>query len=326
MSERKVQVRIDNRVRLMSALLAATNFPTTEQYQPHQHARITMRHVMEFAHHPSVKGAQVLLDQGAPLEALYTYALKLSWPELEAVQSPRWVPPKWNEQLRNFYEVTNLADIWNEADDDWEKARSESAAILDRVDFYDFLRPFVGQVVEQLVFMPNISYPVSRSIGVRIGGEIMTVCPPRHAWGDSAPWPMSEDPGHVYSTTLADYARLLMLSYLRQHAADVAPIAQKPLPVSETFRQKFPNWGDQFTELFVSGAVALFLEQAVSKQEAKSYVLMQRKAKGLHIVPGVVSVLRRYLRDFHEVKYESFIKYLPNFPGHLRVAKTITTL
>ena len=271
MSDKKVQVRIDNRVRLMSAVLAATNFPSTEQYQPHNHARMTMRHVMEYAHHPAVKGAQVLLDQGAPLEALYTYALKLSWPELEAVQSPRWVPPKWDQQLRNFYETTDLADIWNNADVDWEKARSESAEILERVSFYDFLRPFVGQVVEQLVFMPNISYPVGRSIGVRIGGEILTICPPRHAWGDSAPWPMSEDPGHILSTTLADYARLLMLSYLRQHAADVAPIAQKPLPVSDTFRQKYPNWGDQFTELFCVGGSCADL--GTSGQQARSQEL-----------------------------------------------------
>ena len=326
MTERKVQVRIDNRVRLVSAVLSATNFPSTEQFPPHQHARHTMKRVLEFSHHPAVAGAQVLLDQGAPLEALFTYALKLTWPDLEAVQSPRWVPPKWNEHLRGFYEATELAELWNESDESWEKARSESQAVLDKVDFYNFLMPFVGQVVEQLVFMPNISYPISRAIGVRVGGEILTLCPPREAWGDSPPWPFSSDPAHIYSTALAEYARLLMLSYLRQHAADVAPVAHKPLPVSDAFRAKYPNWGDQFTELFVSGIVALFLEQAISKQEAKSYVLLQRKVKGLHIVPGVVSVLRRYMRDYNSDKYESFIKYLPNFPGHLRVAKTITTL
>lgn len=326
MPERKLQVRIDDRVRLMSAVLAATTWPQHEKAHPHQHAKNTVKRVHEFAHHPAVSAAQVLLDQGAPLEAFYTYALKLSWPDLEDSHSPRWVPPKWNEQLKNFYDVTGLEALWKESNTDWQKSRLEAEEVLNRVDFYEFLQPFVGQVVEQLVFLPNISYPVGRSVGVRIGGELLTIVPPREAWGDSPPWPFNEDLAHVYATSLADYARLLMLSYLRQHAAEVAPIAQKPLPVSEQFREYYPNWGDQFTELFALGSVVLFLEQAVSSQEAKAYMQMHHKARGVDVLPGVVHVLRRYLSDFHKQKYDDFIKYLPNFPGHLRVAKTITTI
>ncbi|NDJ86311.1 MAG: hypothetical protein GYB66_10525 [Chloroflexi bacterium] len=326
MGEKKLQVRIDDRVRLMSAVLAATKWPEREKHRPHQHARNTVKLVADFSHHPGVSGAQVLLDQGAPLEAFYTYALKLSWPGLENSQVPRWVPPNWNTHLKNFYEATKLEELWQAEHTEWQKARQESEDVLGKVDFYAFLKPFVGDVVEQLVFMPNISYPITRSIGVRIGGELVAIAPPREAWGDNPPWPFSEDPSHVYSASLSEYIRLLMLSYLRQNAEAVAPIAQKPLPVSDQFKEAYPNWGDQFTEVFVSGAVALFLEQAVSKSEAEAYVLMQHKAKGLNIVPGVVSVLRRYLRDYADNKYETFIKYMPNFPGHLRVAKTITTL
>lgn len=326
MAERKLQVRIDNRVRLMSAVLAATKWPSSEQPRPHQHARTTTKRVAEFTHHPAVTGAQVLLDQGAPLEALFTYALKLSWPDLEDQHVPRWVPPKWNQHLKNYFTATNLETLWGEADSEWQKARQETDDILEKADFYGFLEPFVGQVVEQLIFVPNISYPVSRSIGVRIGGELVAIGPPRPAWGDNPPWPFNEDPAHIYSTALSEYARLLMLSYLRQHAEEVAPIAQKPLPIGDQFRAAYPNWGDQFTELFALGAVALFLEQSVAPHEAKAYVLLQHKMKGLNVLPGVVSVLRRYMSDYANNKYETFIKYLPNFPGHLRVAKTITTL
>lgn len=326
MPERKLQVRIDDRVRLMSAVLAATTWPSRETAHPHQHAKNTVKRVSEHSHHPAVSSAQVLLDTGAPLEAFYTYALKLAWPDLEDSQTPRWVPPKWNEQLKSFYEMTHLEELWRESGTDWQKSRLEAEEVLGKIDFYGFLRPFVGQVVEQLVFLPNIGYPVGRSIGVRIGGELIAIVPPREAWGDSPPWPFNEDVAHVYASSLAEYARLLMLSYLRQHAAEVAPIAQKPLPVGDEFRENYPNWGDQFTELFALGAVALFLEQAVSQQEAKAYVLLQHKAKGVDVLPGVVHVLRRYLTDYNKDKYDDFIKYLPNFPGHLRVAKTITTL
>ena len=44
------------------------------------------------------------------------------------------------------------------------------------------------------------------------------------------------------------------------------------------------------------------------------------------ILPGVVSVLRRYLEGHAEGRYPELVDYLPNFPKHLRVAKSITTL
>jgi hypothetical protein len=330
MSEKNVQVRTDDRVRLMSAVLAATNLPEksqdTKKHRPHAHARNTTKRVLEFASHPAATGAQALLDKNAPLEALFTYALRLSWPELEDVLNPNWVPPQWNVHLQGFYEATQLQTWWQEEEAEWLKARQDSEKLLAKVDFYKFLTPFVGEVVEQLVFMPNISYPAHRFVGVRIGSELICIAPPRLAWGDNNPWPFDEDPGHLYVQALTVYARLLMLSYLRQHSAEVAPIAQKQLPVSQQFKDKHPTWGDQFTALFSAGAVALFLEDWVSKQEAQAYILMQNKAEGLNILPGVVSVLRRYLNEHADGNYQSFIKYLPNFPGHLRVAKTISLL
>ena len=54
-----------------------------------------------------------------------------------------------------------------------------------------------------------------------------------------------------------------MVSYLRQKAAEVAPLASKPLPVEKSFKATHPTWSDQFTELFVSGAVAIFLEETI---------------------------------------------------------------
>jgi hypothetical protein len=330
MIENAVEIRTDDRVRLMSAVIAATNWPEKAQaakgHLPHMHARNTAKRVAEFSHHPAVNAAQVLLDQSAPLEALYTYVLKLSWPDLTGQHIPRWVPPKWDEHLRNFYEQTKLAEWWSDEEEHWHDARMQSEKVFESVNFYEFLRPFLGDIVEQLVFMPNISYPSERSIGVRVGGELISICPPRIAWGENPPWPFDDDPGHVYTDALSDFARLLMLSYLRQNSEGVAPVAQKPLPVSEEFRERYPTWGDQFTELFVIGVVALFLEQAVNKQEAKAYILMSNKAKGLKILPGVVSVLRRYLSEFADGKYQTFIEYLPRFPNHLRVAKTISAL
>lgn len=330
MSKKTVQVQIDDRVRLLSAVLAATTWPDKAQHpqkhRPHAHARQTSQHVAEYAYHPAAEATQALLDKNAPLEALYTYILKLTWPDLEDIHVPPWVPTNWNHNLKAFYETTGLENFWQTHEEAWQKAHQEAEKLLEKADFHTFLQPFVGEVVEELIFMPNISYPSNRSIGVRIGGQLICIAPPRIAWGDNPPWPFDEDPAHLYVEALSNYARLLMLAYLRQNADDVATVAQKPLPVSPAFKQQYPTWGDQFTELFAAGAVALFLEDSVSKKEAQAYILMQNKAQGLKVLPGVVSVLRRYLNEYADGHYETFIKYLPNFPGHLRVAKTISTL
>lgn len=330
MSDKKLQVRIDDRARLMSAVLAATNLPEMAQEQkkhrPHAHARNTTKHITSYNHHPAVASAQALLNKNAPLEALYTYVLKLSWPDLDDIHTPPWVPENWNLQMREFYEVTGLAEWWREDNDAWQKSVQDSQKLLQKVNFYEFLHPFLGEMVEDLIFMPNISYPSTRSVGVRIGSELICIVPPRIAWGDNPPWPFDEDAGHLYAEALTVYARLLMLSYLRQHAKEVAPVAHKPLPVGQQFKDHHPTWGDQFTELFAVGAVALFLEQAVSKQEAQAFVLLQEKMQGLKVLPGVVSVIRRYLSEYADGSYDAFIRYLPNFPGHLRVAKTIAKL
>lgn len=330
MSEKNVLVLIDNRIRLMSAVLAVTDWPERAQqrkgHRPHAHARSTTRWLADFRNHPAVQIAQWLLNQNAPLQALYTYALKLTWPDLYITNPPKWVPEGWNDYLYDLLVNSNVYELWNQDADAWNKAQIEADSVLKGAFFYEFLQPFVGEIRDQLIYMPNISYPSDMAVGIRIGKEIVCIGPPRIAWGDNPPWPFDEDQGHIYSTCLAEYARLLMLAYLRQNAEAVAPIAQKPLPVDEEFKALYPTWGDQFTELFVAGSVALYLEKRVSPQEAKAFILMEKKAHGVTILPGVVSVLQRYLNEYYNGRYQSFLQYLPHFPGHLRVAKTISAL
>lgn len=330
MTTRPLKVIIDDRARLMSAVLSATNWPDTEQtrkrHRAHVHARNTMKRVLPHVAHPAVGTLQTLLNQGTPLEAIYTYALNLSWPDLSLKTPLPWAPLHWNEQLGDFYTQTDLAGWWAEENHIWQLAYEQAVKIVVRADIYEFFKPFVGGIGEQLVLMPNISYPSDSEIGVRVDGELYCVAPPRIAWGDNEPWPFDEDPAHIFRGVLTEYARLLMVSYLRQNAAEVAPVASKKLPISDTFRERHPTWGDQFTQLFVTGAVAIFLEEAINVQEAKAYILMENKVHGVTILPGVVSVLKRYLSEYKDGRYERFADFLPNFPKHLRVAKSIVSL
>jgi hypothetical protein len=326
-----VMVRLDDRIRLMSAALAATDFPEkSQQRKPHgthAHARSTRKYVAEQASHPAIQTLQNLLDQGAPLEALFTLVMYLKWPELEMDNLPRWVPAGWNKQLRDFYEKAKLAEWWEKEKVVWEKCVTESKHVFEKVRFKDFLKPFVGEIGEDFVFVPNIGYPTDQEIGIRLGKELLCLAPPPLAWGDSPPWPYDEDTmiTHSYRAALTQYGRLLLMAYLRAHPQKVAEAQKTELPVGDQFQALHPTWEEQFISLFVAAAVAMYLEDYVNEAEAKAYVLMERKARGMTILPGTVSVLRRYLQEQGN-KYQSLLDFLPLFPKQLRIAKKIVTL
>jgi hypothetical protein len=325
-----VLVKIDDRVRLMSALLAATDWPEkAQERQPHgthAHSRATQKYLEPYKTHEAVQGLQGLLNQGAPLEAIFTLVMQLSWPGLEIETLPRWVPPRWNVQIRDFYEKANLAKWWRDENAVWQSGLTEAQKVFKDVIFKPSLTPFFGDFKENLVFIPNISFPTDRDVGIRVGNDLITISTPRLAWGDSPPWPFDEDPGYIHRAALTQYGKVLMHAYLREHADKIASIAETPLPVSDQFRAKFPTWQEQFTTLFVAAAAALYLETHVSKAEANAYVLMERKTQGMVILPGMISVLRRYLSEKEAGRYKEIIDFLPVFPKQLRVANKIVTL
>ncbi len=325
MEKRNPLVRIDNRARLMSAVLTATKHPDKEQerqkHGTHMHARGTRKLVTEYASHPAVSALQALLDRGTPLTALYSYALRLSWPALEGEEPPRWVPPRWNEHLKHFYEVTGLAKWWADDDEAWAMPVRHLNDILTKVDYYAFLEPFFGVIPETFVIFPNVSFPTDTTVRLRVGPELCVLLPPRKAWGDSPPWPYDNDPVYMYQDTLKAFEELLLGAYLRQYADKLNVLSEKPLPVDEKFIALHPTWADQVTGLFTAGTIAIFLEEVVDAREAKAFMQMQQKLEGLTILPGVVGIIRRYMDDQKSGKYANFAEYLPNFAKHLRLAK-----
>jgi len=326
----QVHVRLDDRIRLMSALLAATDWPDRAQARKphgcHPYARATRKYVSALATHPAALTLQGLLDKGAPLEALFTLAATLSWPDLTPAKLPSWASPKWPAQLRDFQTVAAL-DSWH-ADEDaaWQKSAREAGHVLADARFQSFLQPFLGAVDEPLIFAPNIGYPADVELGVRAGRELIAIIPPRLAWGDSPPWPYQDDPVYLVRATLTRYVLLLLPPYLRKHAGQVAEAEKVALPVPDAFAKAHPSWQAQFTSLFTSGLIAIYLEDCVSAAEAKSYTLIERKAFGVALLPSIVSVLRYYLDGVAAGRYAELADFLPLFPKQLRVAKRIVSL
>ncbi len=325
-----VTVRLDDHFRLISAVLAATQFPQQAQarkpHGTHAHARATTSYLREYQDHPAVQGAQGMLDNGAPLEALFTLVAHLPWPALQISTLPKWVPANWNNHLADFYAKAKLADWWQKETPPWDAALTQSQHMFTQANFKTFLTQFVGEIAEDFVFVPNICYPADRDIGVRVSNkELIAICPPRLAWGDSPPWPYDEDKPYIHRVALTQYTRLLLLSYLRTHADVAVEAAKNELPVSDQFKSLYPTWGEQFVTIFVTAAIAVYLE-SMDKKEERAFVKEQTKIHNMKILPGAISVLQRYLQERESGKFDTLADFLPVFPKQLKVAKRIISI
>lgn len=325
-----VTVKIDDRIRLLALALAATNHPDKAQekkrHQPHAHARGTRKYLLDNGYdaHPAIVGLQEMLDRDVPLEALFTLVMLFEWPQLKIKALPPWVAENWNEKLWDFYQTAKIEEYWGNDNGVWDHAETQSKQVFEKVHFHEFLKPFVGDVHDELIFMPNLCYPADENIGIRVGSHLYAITPPPLAWGDSPPWPYDEESmyNHSYRASLIEWGRMLLQTYLRQHADKVEEASKKAMPVNDSFKAEHPTWEEQFIALFTSASVAIYLEDYVSKAEAKSYILMEKKAHGMTILPGTVSVLRRYMSEVGN-RYDNLIEFLPIFPSQLRVAKRI---
>ncbi len=330
MSPQPIHVVIDDRARLMSAVLAGSTWPEMEQsrhrYRTHVHARNTTRLIREHAGHPAVQSLQRLLDKGAPLNALYHYALTLTWPDLTPQMPHAWAPPGWPGELVDFRRVTGIAEWWDQESEVWQIAEEQTAKVLRDIDLGTFFAPFFGQISDEMHVIPNISYPGDTEVGVRLHGKLICIVAPRVAWGESDPWPFDEDPAHIFRSLIAEYGRMIMGNHLRANAVQIAPLVHTALPVDDSFRAAHTTWSDQLIGLFTAGAVALFLEQSLGFREADAYILMENRLHGLTILPAVVSVLKEYLAGYDTGTYRELADYLPYFTEHLRAAIRTSSL
>ncbi len=326
-----ITVKIDDRIRLLSVALSATDHPEKAQqrkrHQPHAHARSTRKYMLDngYDSHPAVQGLQTMLDRNVPLEALFTLSMLFDWSDKLAIKAlPPWVTENWNSNLWDLYETAKIQTYWADDNNVWSLAEAQASQVFQTVKYHEFLSPFVGDFDEHLIFMPNLLYPADENIGIRVGNDLVAITPPPLAWGDSPPWPFDEETllNHSYRASLTEYGRLLLKAYFNKHPDALEQASQKDMPVNDNFKAEYPTWEEQFIALFVSASVAMYLEDYMNKAEAKSYILMEKKVRGMTILPGTVSVMRRYLQEVGN-RYENLIEFLPIFPAQLRVAKRI---
>ncbi len=261
MSETQVNIVIDDQLRLITAVLAASHWPDHEQAQlthaVHPHAKQTRQYLAQYNTHPAVIWVNQVIERGEPLDDVFT-AIS------QNVQQ---------EAFADFLTTTKLTTFWQEHAALWDEAKSDLTDIFKESQLPAFLNQISDDPLTQTIrIMPNLTYPSLSPVLVS-DFDTLTLLPslPK-AVGESPPWPYGEDPGWVHTNV----CRRLVQFALADTMEFLPEIKQA---------------------LLTHAAVTLYLETAVDEGEAMAYMVRSKKQHKLPTLPLVVENLRAYLAE-----------------------------
>jgi hypothetical protein len=292
----------DPRLRALSALLAATDWPDREQ-RPlprgvHPQAAMLRRHVSPFRAHSAALYAQSVLDADPDPAPLFARVLADD--------------PALSGHLLSFAGTAGLAAFWAEHEPAWAQAVGEVQAQLHGLPIAEFLAELGEAPPAGLCVHPNIAYPTTHSFGLLTGGQAWSILPPRKAVGESKPWPFGDDRDYVARLVIHDVVQAQLLA-LTAAQAGLIPLGENNDRLPAAFRAEFPGWPRQVIELFAYAAQILFLNR-LDDGAGDAFMVFERRTRGLAVLPGVVDAVSNYLtgRGLSPV-YAGLAAYLPHF-------------
>lgn len=269
-----LSITIDERLRLVTAVLAASSWPAEEQAQlthaVHPQAKQVRHFVQPFASHPAVIGANEALLNGVPLTDLFSAALRCTWPGFApTAELPNVLKINdWVQALADFARESSILTLfWAPQTAVWQEAQAALEAIFARGDLLVALGQ-LGEVADTAVLlMPNLVFPALAPVVATANDTLALLLPPPKAVGESPPWPFDEDPGWVVATAAEQLAPHLL-------AADLAhlPAAQQATA----------------THLAAAHCLATLLDDF----EAQAYLLRAKKAHHLPQLPALFAQLQ----------------------------------
>ena len=270
-----LSVIIDERLRLVTAVLAASNWPTEEQNQlahaVHSQAKQVRQFVHPFTSHPAVSGVNEALLNGVDLADLFSAALRCTWPDFTpTAELPHVLKIKeWVHSLADFaLETSIVTHFWAQHAAVWQEAQSTLQKIFRNGDLLAALGQLgEGQHDTAVSLMPNLVFPALTPISAIKKGALTLLLPPPKAVGESPPWPFSEDPGWVVAAAAEQLAPHLLAEELARLDAAQRHVA-------------------------VQLAAAHCLAQLLDNFEAQSYLLRAKKEHNLPQLPALFAQLQ----------------------------------
>lgn len=282
----EVSITIDERGRLITAVLAASNWPEQEQAQQthavHPHAKQTRHFVRPFHDHAAVVTANDLLANGVAIDDLFTAALRCQWPDLSPQEAlPTSIPLDWITALADFArETAVITSFWPAHEDVWHEAVTDLQTIYHQNHLPEFVGRLTGQPLSKdIAVMPNLVYPALQSILAETDETLYLLLPLPKAVGESPPWPFREGPDWV----LAEACERLVAYALADRLGKV---------------------GANREQLTTRAAITLFLEEALGEAEAMSYMVRCKRQFNLPSLPLAVAQLREFMRGNGETLFE----------------------
>ena len=268
-------IKIDERLRLVTAVLAVSDWSTDEQDQlthaVHPQAKQVRQFVAPFSSHPAVKGANEALINGVELADLFSAALRCAWPDFTpTAELPNVLKIKeWLHSLANFAYATAVAtEFWPQQTAVWQEAVTALKSIFSSDGLLNSLAQLGDSGMETAVsLMPNLIFPALSPVVATTDGALTLLLPPPKAVGESPPWPFDEDPGWVVATVCQE-----LIPYLLVNEIDKLDGSERPLAIHVS--------------------VAHCLAQMLDEFEAQAYLLRAKKEQKLPQLPTLFAQLQ----------------------------------
>jgi len=247
-SEQYLEVTIDEYVRTVTALLAASDWPAMEQtitpHAVHPHSKQTMHYMEAYKDHAAVTGLNAALGAGGTLDDLFETAVCHSKLHEEST-------------VVDFTAATDLATFWASHTDAWDEAINDLKAIFDGKPVVGTVTALTGiDVVKPVLLVPTIVYPMLAPVVVENTEHIFIILPPAKAWGESPPWPFADDPG---------WAMAQVAFYLSQYL----------------LRDELTQMDETDGLVRLHAIVVLCLEKEMNDAEAMAYLVRTKKEQKL---------------------------------------------
>ncbi|NKQ37157.1 MAG: hypothetical protein HF973_16270 [Chloroflexi bacterium] len=270
-----LQIQVDDRARLVTAVLAASDWPAIEQTQTphavHAQAKLTQQFVEPFRGHTAVAGINQAWLNGVELDKMFSAALRCQWPDFSPTEPlPRVLQiDSWVASLADFAAMSDIAAaFWPEHEEVWHTAVTELHTIFQDDRLRQFLSQMRGQPIEQeIIIMPNLVYPALSPVLAVTQNSLTLLLPPPKAVGESPPWPYSEGVGWVTAVTCRQLAAYLLADKL-----------------AELNREQ--------RDLLIHAITTLCLEQTLDEFEGQAYLLRTSKEQDLPELPALAEKLR----------------------------------
>jgi hypothetical protein len=270
-----LDIAIDERMRLVTAVLAISSWAEDEQNQlthaVHPQAKRVRHFLRPFSSHPAVNGVNEALLNGVTLNELFSAALRCRWPDFAPITKLPTVLKiqGWLYSLADFARKTAVtSQFWPQQTAVWDEAVTALQSIFSGDSLFTSLASLTERDLETAVtLMPNLIFPALTPVVATAENALMLLLPPPKAVGESPPWSFDEDPGWV-----------------------VATVCQQLIP--HLLATELAQLEDEQQQAAVHTAVAHCLSQLLDDFEAQAYLLRAKKADNLPQLPALFARLQ----------------------------------